>query len=104
LRCFPNFNADHHRSFYPEIEPGKAKRIFEMVLRLGPVQLLEGFSRLVLTRHLREKSTERSDIQLDTRRLKLPTHSHKRAILQLIDYTPLRVRSLQPQSKVINNT
>jgi hypothetical protein len=104
LRCFPNFNAGHHRRLYPEIEPGKSKCIIETILRLGPIQLFERFSRLVLTRHLRGKSTERSDIQLDARRLKLHTHSHKRAILRLIGHTPLRVRSLQPQSKVINNT
>jgi hypothetical protein len=104
IRSFPNFDVDHHRQFYPEIAATKSKRIFEAILRIGPIQILERLSRFALHQHLRRKSTELSDIQLDARRLKLHTHSHKRAILRLTDQSPFRVRSLQPQSNVITKT
>ena len=84
LRRFPNFNSTRHRCFYPELTPRKLKGLIEALLRIGPIQILERFSRFVLTQYLRRKGAARSDIQLDARRLKLHLHSHKREILDSI--------------------
>ncbi len=80
-RCFPNFDSKRHRDVYPEIKAGRSKRLFEMVLRLGPAQALERFSRVILGRYLAKKVNDKSDVQLDPRRLKLHLYSHKRAVL-----------------------
>jgi glycosyltransferase involved in cell wall biosynthesis len=80
-RSFPNFDRARHRNYYPEIAPKFYKRILEAVLRLGPIQLLERASRLVLRRHLTRKISGESDVLLDPRRLKLHLRSHKTRVL-----------------------
>jgi glycosyltransferase involved in cell wall biosynthesis len=80
-RCFPNFDERRHRDAYPELQTRGAKRLFETLLRYGPIQIIERFSRFVLGRHLSRKINPASDVQLDPRRLKLHLHSHKRAVL-----------------------
>src|SRR5262249_20693764 len=47
-RRFPNFDPRFHRDRYTEIEAVRGKRFIERLLRMGPVQVLERFSRLVL--------------------------------------------------------
>jgi len=79
---FPNFDTERHRRFYPEIEAPKSKRLLENVLRFGPIHILERVSRFLLSKHLRRKCTNQSDVQLDSRRLKLHLQSHKRDILK----------------------
>ncbi len=86
-RCFPNFEAIRHREMYPEIEPSMLKRALEKLLRMGPAQLLECFSRAVLGWYLRRKAADASrtgdcDVVIERRRLKLHLQSHKRATLQ----------------------
>jgi len=81
FRCFPNFNPTRHRDVYPEVRPRKFKRLFEPVLRAGLAQLLERFSRFVLGRYLSGKINDDSDVRLDSRRMKLHLHSHKKAVL-----------------------
>ncbi len=81
-RRFPNFQIQRHREMYPEIVAGRGKQIIERVLRIGPVQVLERFSRFVLSRYLCRKRTPESEVQLDARHLKLHLHSHKPAILE----------------------
>ena len=81
-RRFPNFERPRHRDRYPEIEAGPLKHIGELLLRLGAVQILERLSRSVMKRYLMKKRTPLSEIQLDTRRLKLHLHSHKPAVLE----------------------
>ncbi len=81
-RRFPNFERRRHRDRYPEIETGPLKHIVELLLRLGAVQILERLSRSVMKRYLIKKRTPLSEIQLDTRRLKLHLHSHKPAVLE----------------------
>src|SRR5262249_19782964 len=80
-RCFPNFDAKRHRDAYVEIEPWNLKRSLEALLRIGPVQLIERFSRLVLNKYLAKNIGPASDVQLDRRRLKLHVHSHKNEVL-----------------------
>jgi glycosyltransferase involved in cell wall biosynthesis len=80
-RRFPNFQVQRHREMYPEIVAGPGKQILEGILRLGPVQVLERFSRFVLGRYLCSKRTADSEVQLDSRHLKLHLHSHKPAVL-----------------------
>ena len=80
-RCFPNFNPARHRNFYPEIQCRTSKRLLEWLLRMGPIQILERVSRFVAGRYLHGKTTPDSDVQLDTRRLKLHLHSHKQTVL-----------------------
>ena len=80
-RCFPNFDPARHRNAYVEMKSGKSKRLLEALLRIGPVQVLDRFSRFVLGRYLAAKVNPESDVQLDRRRLKLHLHSHKQAVL-----------------------
>jgi glycosyltransferase involved in cell wall biosynthesis len=80
-RRFPNFEPSRHRETYAEIRPKAYKRFAEVILRAGPIQLLERFSRVALGWHLRKKIRESSDVQLDARRLKLHLRSHKMEIL-----------------------
>src|SRR5207248_6029239 len=73
---FPNFNPQAHRDVYPEVQPKPSKRLFEAVLRLGPIQILERASRVVLGRYLRRKMRDagrdgKPDVRLTRRRLKL---------------------------------
>jgi hypothetical protein len=82
-RRFPNFDPSKHRRVYEELQPRRSKRWFEMILRYGPIQALERFSRLVLGRHLKRKISADSDVHLVPRRLKLHLHSHKQAVLNL---------------------
>lgn len=79
--CFPNFEVSRSQDYYPELKPAARKWLLEAVLRIGPVQILERFSRKVLGRYLSRKITHESDVQLDPRRLKLHLRSHKKAIL-----------------------
>ncbi len=79
---FPNFESRRHREMYPEIEAGWRKPTFERVLRLGPAQIFERLARFFLKRYLMSKRTPESELQLDTRRLKLHLHSNKPAILE----------------------
>lgn len=88
-RCFPNFDPRHHREVYVEIESGRMKRLFEFLLRKGPVQIVERFSRLILGRHLAKKVRPESDVQLDSRRLKLHLQSHRQAVLSEAERTPV---------------
>jgi glycosyltransferase involved in cell wall biosynthesis len=83
-RCFPNFDAARHRGFYPEIQVSRSKVFFEALLRIGPIQILERFSRIVLGKYLSRKIGQESDVQLDGRRLKLHLRSHKLAVLNKI--------------------
>jgi hypothetical protein len=80
-RRFPNFDPPRHREAYPDLQPGIHKGTVEALLRLGPIQLFERISRVLLGRYLRGKVNEESDVQLDPRRLKLHLRSHKEAIL-----------------------
>jgi hypothetical protein len=80
-RNFPNFEPARHREAFPEIETGSLKRVWESLLRAGPVQVLERFSRFILSGYLKKKIRSDSDVQLDPRRLKLHLSSHKHAIL-----------------------
>jgi hypothetical protein len=89
-RLFPNFDPQRHRSAYPELEPCRWKPLFEALLRVGPVQILERFSRAVLGRYLSRKITPESDVQLDPRRLKLHLRSHKQTVLQKATFEPGR--------------
>jgi hypothetical protein len=82
-RRFPNFDPARHRDAYPEIETGKSKRLIETLLRLGPVQLLNRVSQFALGRYLARKITADSDVQLDSRRLKLHLQSHKKTVLDV---------------------
>jgi hypothetical protein len=89
-RHFPNFNPALHRECYQEIPASPVKALLEGVLRWGPAQLLERFSRRVLGSYLRRKAGHAAksgdcDVLLEPRRLKLHMTSHKRAILE----TPL---------------
>jgi hypothetical protein len=81
-RCFPNFDAARHRNIYPEIEVPKAKQFLEVLLRMGPIQIVERLSRKILGRYLARKVSRESDVQLDARRLKLHLHSHKQDVLK----------------------
>jgi hypothetical protein len=92
-RWFPNFDPERHRSAYVEIETSRLKRTFEMLLRLGPAQLLEFMSRPVLRSYLVRKIKSDSDVQLDPRRLKLHFHSHKQPALCALS------RSFTPTTK-----
>jgi glycosyltransferase involved in cell wall biosynthesis len=79
---FPNFQKDRHRSFYQAIRTGKLKAILEVLLRYGPIQLLESASRAVLSRYLQGKTRKtatktKPDVALDARRLKLHLNSHR---------------------------
>jgi hypothetical protein len=80
-QSFPNFDPARHRDRFQELKPRFYKPILELVLRAGPIQLLERFSRAVLGWHLRKKVSDTSDVQLDARRLKLHLRSHKSEIL-----------------------
>jgi hypothetical protein len=89
-RCFPNFNPLRHRDIYPEIATSRAKRWLEALLRTGPVQILERFSRFVLGRYLSGKVNAASDVQLDRCRLKLHLNSHKQAVLDSVSHNLAR--------------
>ena len=84
---FPNFTPARHRERYAEIQVSPLKGVLESVLRFGPIQLLERFSRAILGRYFRRKvghlpkSTD-CDVLLEPRRLKLHLSSHKRTILK----------------------
>jgi glycosyltransferase involved in cell wall biosynthesis len=81
-RWFPNFEPSIHRNFYPEIQPSRLKRTLEMILRMGPVQILERFARTLLRPYLKSKVEPESDVLLEPRRLKLHLKSHKQEVLQ----------------------
>ena len=81
-RRFPNFQVQRHREMYAEIVARTGKRMLERVLRMGPVQILERFSRFVLSRYLCRKRTPESEVQMDARHLKLHLRSHKPAVLE----------------------
>jgi hypothetical protein len=81
-RLLPNFDAKRHRERYPEIKPGRGKRVVEKILRLGPIQVLERLSRTVLGRYLSGKMNSQSDVVLDRHRLKLHLRSHKQDLLR----------------------
>ena len=78
---FPNFDSRRHREIYPEIQSGRLKYILEEVLRFGPIQILERFSRFALGRYLARKRRTGSELHLDARRLKLHLKGHRAAIL-----------------------
>ncbi len=80
-RRFPNFDPARHRNSFAEISAAPFKRPLELFLRFGAVQILERFSRLILRSHFLRKTENESDVQLDSRRLKLHLRSHKRPIL-----------------------
>ena len=80
-RCFPNFDAARHCNLYPELAPQKSKRFLEVLLRIGPIQIVERLSRRILGRYLGRKVRPESDVQLDARRLKLHIRSHKQDVL-----------------------
>jgi hypothetical protein len=81
---FPNLNVSRHREMYPEIETGRFKLLLEGVLRLGPIQLLECFSRLILSRYLDRKRRPNSEVYLDARHLKLHLTGHRAAVLDKV--------------------
>jgi glycosyltransferase involved in cell wall biosynthesis len=81
---FPNLNVSRHREMYPEIESGRFKLLLEGVLRLGPIQLLECFSRLILSRYLDRKRRPNSEVYLDARHLKLHLSGHRAAVLDKV--------------------
>ncbi len=82
---FPNFVSATPREAYPELQASPVKKVLEAVLKCGPIQILERFSRAVLGKYLRRKivrnATEEGDVLLEPRRLKLHMNSHRRAIL-----------------------
>lgn len=89
-RHFPNFQIRRHRELYDEIEVRSGKRLLETILRLGPIQVLEGFSRYVLGRYLGMKLRQTSaddhpDVLLEPRRLKLHMKSHKSSVLRTVE-------------------
>lgn len=81
-RLLPNFEVERHRECYPEIKPRRGKQAVERILRLGPVQILERLSRMVLGRYLSRKMNSESDVVLDRHRLKLHLRSHKQDLLR----------------------
>ena len=81
-RALPNFEVNRHREFYPEIKPGRGKQLAEKILRLGPIQILERLSRVVLGKYLGRKLNSESDVVLDRRQLKLHLRSHKQDLLR----------------------
>jgi glycosyltransferase involved in cell wall biosynthesis len=83
-RCFPNFDSTRHRAAYPEIESPKVKRFLEMLLKFGPIQIFERFSRFALGRYLAKQVNAESDVLLDRSRLKLHMQSHKQRILSSV--------------------
>ncbi len=88
-RCFPNFEPSRHRQVYSEIRAGDLKKIFERLLRFGPIQILERIARIVLGRYLRQKADHArrggdSAVVLDSRRLKLHLRSHKLDVLSKV--------------------
>jgi alpha-1,3-rhamnosyl/mannosyltransferase len=90
VRSFPNFNADRHREFYAELHTGRLKRALEVVLSLGPIQLLEVAGRRVCGRHIERKASGAAnlgpfDVVLESRRIKLHLNSHRAAILARVD-------------------
>jgi hypothetical protein len=80
---FPNLDLKRHRDAYPEIQTRKLKSVLEGILRLGPIQIVEQFSRFVLSRNLEGKRTPDSELHLDARRLKLHLRGHRTSILSL---------------------
>jgi hypothetical protein len=80
-RHFPNFTARRHREMYAELSASKWKGRLELLLRLGPAQILERVSRAVLGWHLRRKVTRAvagaSDAIIEPQRLKLHSMRHK---------------------------
>src|SRR5262249_16940 len=70
-KWFPNFKPARHRMFYPEIEVRASKSFFEALLGIGPIQIVEWFSRFALGRYFLRKCAARSDIRFDARHLKL---------------------------------
>src|SRR6266567_767736 len=84
---FPNFTQARHRERYAEIQVSRLKGVLEGVLRFGPIQLLERFSRAILGPYFRRKvnhalKSNDCDVLLEPRRLKLHLSSHKRTILK----------------------
>src|SRR5256886_6229150 len=63
-----DWSSDVCSSDLPEIETGWGKRFLELLLRLGPVQLLERFSRIVLGRYLSKKRTDESELHMEDRK------------------------------------
>ena len=85
-RHFPNFERAIHRDQYDEIpEPG-LKKVFETVLRWGPIQVLDRISEWVLGSYLQAKERDaqtngRSELLLGRRWIKLHLQGHRRATL-----------------------
>jgi hypothetical protein len=79
---FPNLDSTRHREMYSEIPNGKLKHVLEAALRPGPIQILEQFSRLILSRYFHGKGGPESELHLDARRLKLHLRGHRTAILE----------------------
>jgi hypothetical protein len=86
-RRFPNFDPSMHRGMYPEIQTPSWKRLLERFLHMGPIQLLEGVSRLGMGWYLSRKINADSDVRLDRYRLKLHLHSHKQPVLDSVGET-----------------
>ena len=88
-RCFPNFDPAIHRNHYREMSPSPLKKFLELLLRLGPVQIVEWTSRIVWGGHLRRKQQSiqdigATDVLLEKRRIKLHLRSHKQELLAQI--------------------
>jgi hypothetical protein len=83
-RLLPNFDVTRHRECYPEIRPRRGRKVVEKILRMGPIQILERFSRIVLGRYLRLQLRPDSDVVLDPLRLKLHLRSHKNDLLRYL--------------------
>ena len=71
-----------------EIPVPKRKRLAEVLLRLGPIQVLERLSRIVLGRYFAGRIGPQSDVHLDPNHIKLHFHSHKKPILDIGSQAP----------------
>jgi hypothetical protein len=89
FRHFPNFDPGRHRNAYREMPSAGFTRFAEAFLRLGPAQVLERASRLILGAYLRRKARLAAlhgncDVFLEPRRLKLHLVSHKKDVLSRV--------------------
>jgi len=87
---FPNFSPAPHRAAYPEIQTSLFKKVAEVALGLGPIQLIEQFSRRILGDYLRGKAKKAAagsegDVLIEPRRLKLHLNSHRQSVLSAIN-------------------
>ena len=91
-RHFPNFDPSAHSSRYPELTAAGYKKLFESVLRVGAVQVLDVASRWVLGAYLRSKGRVAardgdSEVLFGRMWIKLHLHGHKRQVLGAMDQT-----------------